>query len=534
MDGHINIDHHHQPTATAQDAADGRGTRKRWQKMPTDANSSPHPSYGTTDSIPQVTIRDTSSRGRAGTSRGPPGNVSRQRQQQQEQEQALNEEEGLKYGAQHVIKLFVPVTLCMMVVVATISSINFYTIKDVYLVYTPFHELTDDTGTKIWNALANSLILMTVIVIMTILLIVLYKHRCYKVIHGWLILSSLLLLFLFSGLYLFEILRAYNVPMDWFTAGLLVWNFGVVGMISIHWQGPLRLQQGYLIFVAALMALVFIKYLPEWTTWAVLAVISIWDLIAVLTPKGPLRILVETAQERNEQIFPALIYSSTIMYSYLGTHTDSDGPAPLSGERTIGTGSGTGGGSRQTGGYGAVSSHVPPQTGATVEGMPLVAFRNDRTHDLPRDQSAGFTQDWAATANQRVTRRQIEVQANMANNPSRPEYRTVTAETARTGADQPHALYEQEERGIKLGLGDFIFYSVLVGKASSYGDWNTTIACFVAILVGLCLTLLLLAIFRKALPALPISIFFGLIFCFVTSVIVKPFTEALTLEQVFI
>uniref|UniRef100_A0A182UMC0 Presenilin n=1 Tax=Anopheles merus TaxID=30066 RepID=A0A182UMC0_ANOME len=414
---------------------------------------------------------------------------SRQRQQQQqEQEQALNEEEGLKYGAQHVIKLFVPVTLCMMVVVATISSINFYTIKDVYLVYTPFHELTDDTGTKIWNALANSLILMTVIVIMTILLIVLYKHRCYKVIHGWLILSSLLLLFLFSGLYLFEILRAYNVPMDWFTAGLLVWNFGVVGMISIHWQGPLRLQQGYLIFVAALMALVFIKYLPEWTTWAVLAVISIW---------------------------------ATIMYSYLGTHTDPDRAAPLSGERTIGTGPGSaGGGSRQAGGYGAVNNHGPTQPGATVE-----------------DQTAGFTQDWAATANQRVTRRQIEVQANIANNPSRPEYRTVTAEATRAGQDPQlgGALYDQaEERGIKLGLGDFIFYSVLVGKASSYGDWNTTIACFVAILVGLCLTLLLLAIFRKALPALPISIFFGLIFCFVTSVIVKPFTEALTLEQVFI
>uniref|UniRef100_A0A182NDX4 Presenilin n=1 Tax=Anopheles dirus TaxID=7168 RepID=A0A182NDX4_9DIPT len=516
MDGHINIDHH-QPAATAHDAADGRGTRKRWQKMPTDASSSPHPSYGTTDSIPQVTIRDTSSRGRAGSSRGPPGNSPRQRQQQQEQEQALNEEEGLKYGAQHVIKLFVPVTLCMMVVVATISSINFYTIKDVYLVYTPFHELTDDTGTKIWNALANSLILMTVIVIMTILLIVLYKHRCYKVIHGWLILSSLLLLFLFSGLYLFEILRAYNVPMDWFTAGLLVWNFGVVGMISIHWQGPLRLQQGYLIFVAALMALVFIKYLPEWTTWAVLAVISIWDLIAVLTPKGPLRILVETAQERNEQIFPALIYSSTIMYSYLGTHTDPDRPGPLSGERTIGTGGGSSGtGSRTAGGYGAVNNHAAPPTGATVE---------------------GFTQDWEATANQRVNRRQIEVQANIASNPSRPEYRTVTAETNRAGANQQQAaaLYDQaEERGIKLGLGDFIFYSVLVGKASSYGDWNTTIACFVAILVGLCLTLLLLAIFRKALPALPISIFFGLIFCFVTSVIVKPFTEALTLEQVFI
>ncbi|KAL7673876.1 hypothetical protein ACOME3_000156 [Neoechinorhynchus agilis] len=240
--------------------------------------------------------------------------------------------------------------------------------------------------------------------------------------------------------YLADLCATLNANIDIISVVFGIWNIAITGILTIHWHGPLRLRQMYLILVSVLVALVFYKYMPDWTSWFVLAVICAWDLFAVLAPFGPLRILVKTAQERNEQLFPSLVYSSTCMYTIMTKTNDNEA----------------------------------------------------RTDD------PGFVENG------------IPEEQNASSIPSR---------------------YTPFEQGVKLGLGDFIFYSVLISKASHETNWSTTLVCISSILFGLILTMILLALFQKTLPALPISITLGIITYFTTTYAIEPFVTHILIEQ---
>lgn len=255
--------------------------------------------------------------------------------------------------------------------------------------------------------------------------------------------------------------------------------------------------------------------LPEWTTWALLVALAVYDLVAVLTPGGPLKLLVELASSRDEEL-PALVYEARPVVSR-GPGNRGSNLGLL-----VGGVSDTGSVELQT-----VSRDNWNERDAEVGNL---ASEGEETSPLVPNLRERRTSSNSGSSDYSVVDVRLDRGAQFGNGESEivvdeemsPLVDMLGWEGDREGRGQAPEASMATSRGIKLGLGDFVFYSVLVGRAAMY-DLMTVYACYLAIISGLGCTLILLSVCHRALPALPISITLGVIFYFLTRLLMEPF-----------
>uniref|UniRef100_A8PM37 Presenilin spe-4, putative n=2 Tax=Brugia TaxID=6278 RepID=A8PM37_BRUMA len=84
---------------------------------------------------------------------------------------------------------------------------------------------------------------------------------------------------------------------------------------------------------------------------------------------------------------------------------------------------------------------------------------------------------------------------------------------------------------VRLGMGDFVFYSLLVGKAAATRSTMCVAGSVVGILVGLVITLTVLSSDDETTPALPVSITIALLLHFGIYLFVEPFYSQIVMSS---
>lgn len=355
-----------------------------------------------------------------------------------------------------------------------------------YLVFNQDATSTEgkDDGTLIGEGVLNALVIVGAIACATFVMAACIFFRLTWLLGAYILFAMTMLLGYTGGFMAYTFVLANRLPISFPTLGFLVWNFAIVGVTSIFYQRgvPRSMTQGYLICVSVIMAWTLSKF-PEWTSWALLVVLALYDLCAVLTPCGPLRCIINLVQTRNVSL-SGLVYEAEVSQVAPGSavtpeHLRQQGQRDtlVTGRRPVGSGEAAGEGDA---GSGSVAPSGAPGSGSGSASAP------------------------SGTVGAEAPRRASSVE------PQAPE-----------AHDEPGALEAAIGSSVKLGLGDFVFYSVLVSRAALAG-LTTFAACFVAILCGLAGTIALLAVIQRALPALPISIFLGVVVFFVVRLAVVP------------
>lgn len=416
----------------------------------------------------------------------------------------------------------------------------------------------DSVWTNIAMSLANGLVMVSVICMMTFVIVLLYKYECMACLIGYMMFCSTTLLGFLGGHMWWVAIQIYNLPVDKLSYYLGLWNFAAVGVLAVFYgKGvPKAVTQGYLICTSVILAW-HLDYFDEYSTWGLLFMLAMYDLCAVLTPCGPLKALVNLMSKDDAPEMPGLLYEAELPPEARRPGNNNN--------NTSATTSSAGGGNQSLEGrttLGLPRNIAVPLAVARVYNLPVVSLPAS-SEEIMRSNSGGsggnapLLGDGPRIPDDPTPEQlQADVDVELPENGGRIEKirrngKTVFMERDRYGspkrvlwvdnqgrvfaesAELADGEEEEDKNTIRLGLGDFIFYSVLVAKAAQH-SYTTFLACSLVILAGLGGTLVLLSVYHHALPALPISIVLGIIFYIMTRVFMEPFVEAVMLKPLYV
>ncbi|GLU12494.1 hypothetical protein SLE2022_291690 [Rubroshorea leprosula] len=412
---------------------------------------------------------------------------------------------------EEIIRIITPVSICMLMVVILVSILNSDSSSSSSMTTIATMAYSETSSDSVWDklegALLNSLVFVAVVTAVTFILVLLFYLRCTKFLKLYMGFSAFVVLGFMGGEISLFLIEDFGIPIDCITFLVILFNFAVVGVLAVFMSKmAILVTQGYLVLIGVLVAYWF-TLLPEWTTWVLLVAMALYDLAAVLLPVGPLRLLVELAMSRDEDI-PALVYEARPVTHHDSGSRDNGVQRRLWRERRNGHNSiqnidsGTNYNSD-------LNSNVVSESDSTF--ATVGSGHNDRR--LVRAEEG------------QISERDAELSAPLI-------YQRMTEQDATSGENMLlEGIGLGSSGAIKLGLGDFIFYSVLVGRAAMY-DIMTVYACYLAIVAGLGITLILLAFYQKALPALPVSIMLGVSFYFLARFFLEVFVMQCSLNLV--
>jgi presenilin 1 len=375
-----------------------------------------------------------------------------------------------------------------------------------------------DQGVSTEWSIYLALIMIASIVVVTAIIVALYWFGCLKILFGWMIIAVTLILSFYVYVIFGEVPTLLNVPYDWFSFVIFVANIVTVGDMSIFWRAPLIVTQVILVFISVMIALVFLS-LPDWTIWVLLVLLVIYDAVVVLCPGGLLNLLVKKSEERGDEL-PALVYSSA---------------AWIHDEEEEGSGSSSSSSSSSSTGEGSAPPPPPPPPEEPPADVEKPAEERERGRGRGRGRARGRARPQGEDGERprraprppgedgekppRAPRPPGEEGERPRRAPRPPGEEGERPRRKRPDGEEPKGerkkrdgkKKKKEREGVRLGLGDFCFYGILVTRAARLG-WDLVILCVFAVILGLSLTLLCLAVFQRALPALPFSLVLGIIF----------------------